>query len=66
MSSKAVGKVSCGDIAKKLLTLQNELQPAFEAGCSKIAFGGKNPVVAIRRALVLDDHFMDDGGSDSE
>ncbi|KAJ6535700.1 hypothetical protein B0H19DRAFT_1183983 [Mycena capillaripes] len=59
LSSKAVQGISCGDMAKKLLTFENELQPAFEAGCSKKAFNNINPVAALRKIFNRYDHFLD-------
>ncbi|KAJ7663075.1 hypothetical protein DFH06DRAFT_1189289 [Mycena polygramma] len=59
LSSKAVREVSCGHLAKKLLAFERELQPAFEAGCSKNAFNSVNPVATLRESFDAHDHFLD-------
>jgi len=57
--SEAVAKVSCGDMAKKLLTFQNDIQPTLEAGCGATAFKGVNPVAKLRKELDLCGYFLD-------
>ncbi|KAJ6529603.1 hypothetical protein B0H19DRAFT_1192903 [Mycena capillaripes] len=49
LSSNVVQKITCVDMAKKLLTFEKTLQPAFETGLSKDAFKGINPVAALRK-----------------
>ncbi|KAJ7450730.1 hypothetical protein B0H11DRAFT_2076999 [Mycena galericulata] len=64
LASPAVSKISCGNISKKLLALQKQLQPAFEASCAKKAFSGVNPVASLREQLKISEHFLDTPRSD--
>ncbi|KAJ7513305.1 hypothetical protein B0H11DRAFT_2182486 [Mycena galericulata] len=64
LASPAVSELSCGNISKKLLALQEQLQPAFEAGCGKKAFSDVNPVASLRKQLKISEHFLDAPRSD--